>query len=390
MKQFSKAILILVVCPAFAIAQSNFKPCYVVELKGDTLKGSIDYKEWDKNPRQVSFKSNGGTVAIYTPKNAKAFAVNGLEYFEQHPVSVSTDPVDVNNLTTKSDTDFVTDTVFLKVLERGKSLSLYYYADNIKSRFYLSETGDALQPQELAYHVNYNADHTTLQYIKRYRTQLQYEAQKNNVSGLESLINQARYSADDLIQIVSKINGGSDQQMASKSLFGTRWFAGAGVNYNDMLFTGSIQYGDAYSLFPEVSVVLDLLPNKSTQQFFLRAEAAFTGDSHDFKNTYQQSELKVTQLTASAILQAYYNFYNGQKLKIFAGGGIAVNFSTYPDHYYISETGIDLAPGKHAGYPDYHPLWESVIVKAGVVLDKKIEIYIGYSPATTVKIGRAS
>lgn len=383
MKRYLYPIILFM--PLFTFAQSNYKPGYIVDLKGDTLKGTIDYKEWEKNPRQVSFQNNTGVVQVYTTQNAKAFAVSGLEYYEKYIVSVSTDPVEVNDLKTRSDADFVKDTVFLKVLARGKYLSLYYYADNIKPRFYLSETGDTRQPEELVYHVNYNADRTNTIHITRYRTQLQYEAQKNNgPARLESLINQARYDADDLIKIVTEINGGAGQQMVSENLFGTRWFAGAGVNYNDMLFTGSIAYGDAYSLFPKVSAGLDMLPNKSTQRFFLRAEAAFTGDSHDFKNTYQKSELNVSQLTASAIFQAYYNFYNGQKLKIFAGGGIAVNFSAYPVHYYIVEGGIDLAPVKSTGYPDYHTLWESVLLKAGIILNKKIEIYAGYSPPTTL------
>jgi len=383
MKHLYLFLFLIFLLPFFASAQSNYKPGYVVNLKGDTLKGSINYHEWEKNPAQVTFKNGSGNVQEFTVYNARAFAVNGLEYYEQRTVSVSTDPVDLGKLMPKSDSNFVTKTVFLKLLMRGKYASLYYYNDDVKSRFYLSDAADSGQPDELGYHVYYAADNSNaLQYITRYRTQLQYEAQKNNVAGLESLIGQARYDVDDLMRIVTKINGGSGQQMVSQNLFGTRWFAGAGLNYNDMLFTGTITYGDAYSLFPKASVGLDILPNKSTQRFFLRVEAAFTGDSHDFKD--KETELKVNQLTASVILQAYYNFYNSEKLKIFVGGGIAVNFSTYPVHYYIAEEGIDLTPTKNTGYPDYHPLWESIVLKAGVILNKKIEIYAGYSPATTL------
>ena len=381
MNFFIKALLIILLLPVLVSAQSNYKPGYVVDLKGDTLKGLVDYREWEKNPARISFKNSAGNVQEFTDQSARAFAVNGLEYYEQHMVSVSTDPVDLGKLMPKSDSNFVTKTVFLKLLVRGKYASLYYYGDDVKPRFYFSETGDNHQPEELAYHVYYDADNA-VKNTTRYRIQLQYEAQKNNVAGLEGLIGQARYDVDDLTRIVSKINGGTGQQMVSQSLFGTRWFAGAGVNYNDMLFTGSIAYGDAYSLFPKASVGLDILPNKSTQSFFLRVEAAFTGDSHDFKD--KETELKVNQLTASVILQAYYNFYNSEKLKIFAGGGIAVNFSTYPTHYYIADEGIDLTLTKNTGYPDYHPLWESIIFKAGVILNKKIEIYAGYSPATTL------
>jgi len=387
MKLFIKTLLLSFLAPVLAFAQSNYKPGYVVDLKGDTLKGFIDYREWNKNPKQFSFKNSSGNTQVFNIQNATAFTITGLEYYERHIVSISTDPTDLNMLMHQVDTSFVSDTVFLKILQRGRYVSLYYYNDDIKSRFYLSETGDPRQPEELGYHFYYNNDESnTIKYIRRYRTQLQYVAQKNNVSNkdLESSIQQSKYDANDLESIVSKINGDKGRQMVSQNLFGTRWFAGIGVNYTDMTFNGDIDYGDSYALFPKVSMGLDFLTNKNTQQFFLRAEVAFTGDSHDFKNTYEQSELKFNQLTASIILQAYYNFYNSEKLKIFFGGGIPVNFSIYPDHYYVTEGGIDVTPIKQSNFPDYHMLWESFILKAGIVLNKKLEIYVGYSPATTL------
>jgi len=41
-----------------SLAQSNYKPGYVVDLRNDTLKGFIDYKEWENNPKTFTFKSN--------------------------------------------------------------------------------------------------------------------------------------------------------------------------------------------------------------------------------------------------------------------------------------------------------------------------------------------
>jgi len=50
MKFFSPPLFLAVIAPAVLFAQSNFKSGYIVMPKGDTVKGYIDYREWDNNP----------------------------------------------------------------------------------------------------------------------------------------------------------------------------------------------------------------------------------------------------------------------------------------------------------------------------------------------------
>ncbi|HZX59875.1 MAG TPA: hypothetical protein VFE54_14160, partial [Mucilaginibacter sp.] len=234
MKYYAKLLSILVLFPAYLSAQSNYKAGYVVTLKGDTLKGFVDYREWEKNPAKISFKSNTGNIQEFNKRNALAFAVAGLEYFERSIVVISEDQVEADKLEGKIDSNYRTDTVFLHVLTKGKYLALYSYRDDIKIRFYLAESGQ-LKPQELEYHAYYNAaDNANVHYVNRYRIQLQYEAQKNGADNsiMQRTISQTRYDEDELTKIVTKINGDSGTQFASKNLLGTRWFAGLGASYN--------------------------------------------------------------------------------------------------------------------------------------------------------------
>jgi hypothetical protein len=50
MKEIIKIVLAFLLLPVLASAQSNYKAGYVINLKGDTLKGFINYKEWNQNP----------------------------------------------------------------------------------------------------------------------------------------------------------------------------------------------------------------------------------------------------------------------------------------------------------------------------------------------------
>ena len=386
MKYYAKLLSIFILFPAYLSAQSNYKPGYVVTLKGDTLKGFVDYREWEKNPAKVTFKGNSGNIQEFNKRNALAFAVAGLEYYERSIVVISEDQVEADKVGAKVDSNFRTDTVFLHVLTKGKYLALYSYRDDIKMRFYLAETGQ-LQPQELEFHAYVEADNNTnVHYVNRYRTQLQYEAQKNGAdnSGMQSAISLARYNEDELIKIVAKINGDSGAQFASKSLLGTRLFAGLGASYNDMSFSGDIEFPDSHKFDPRVAVGIDLFTNKVTKGLFIRGELSFTSDSHDSKNSYQRSELKFNQYTVAFTPQAYYNFYNGENLKAFAGGGISINVSSYPNTYYIYQGGIDLNVIKMPNYPEYHKVWETLVLKGGVVVGRSIEIYGAYSPPTAL------
>ncbi|MGZ3767162.1 MAG: hypothetical protein ACXVA2_21040, partial [Mucilaginibacter sp.] len=121
MRALYKLSVLFFLLPLISVAQSNYKPGYVVTLKGDTIHGFIDYREWDKNPVQVVFKTklNESKNESFTVQNAKAFAITRLEYYERQVVSVSQDPIDITTIGTKIDTSSKNDTVFLKVINKG-------------------------------------------------------------------------------------------------------------------------------------------------------------------------------------------------------------------------------------------------------------------------------
>ena len=55
MKKFLTVVVLLV--PFLSFAQSNFQPGYLVNSKGDTVKGYVDYRERSLNPTDFRFKT---------------------------------------------------------------------------------------------------------------------------------------------------------------------------------------------------------------------------------------------------------------------------------------------------------------------------------------------
>jgi len=384
MNKLYNVLLVAVLLPFFSLAQSNYKTGYIVNLKGDTIHGFIDYKEWDNNPKEITFKDNlnGNKSENYSTKNAAAFSITGLEQYQRFVLPISTDPTEVSKLATSLDTTTIIDTVFLKVNTTGRLLTLFRYTDDIKSRFFLLEAGDS-QPFELIYHAYYNADKSSsVQYIPRYRSQLEYLAQKYGVSTgvLDRKILAGTYSESGLIKIVQAINEDSSQPSSAKSLSGLRWFAGIGVNYSNLkLITAEDRsfnpqfVNNSGSAFPAVSAGLDFFPNKNVQRLFIRTEVSLTASKYSITSNF-------IQYNGSIIPQIIYNVYNKEQLKIFIGAGAAFNFSEY-NQYQDTKYQWPLPPAYiENNYPVFNKFWLSFPIKIGVTFNNKIEVNLCYIP----------
>src|SRR4051812_6250005 len=136
MKRFLLYFFLLL--PFLSTAQSNYKPGYIFENSGDSIPGLIDYKESDKNPSTIWFKSTVDAPAkVYKVEDCKGYGVNGIERYERFSVKKSLSTEELSKLSVGLDTSWTRVTVLLKVIQAGKKLSLYSYTDNIKTRFYL-------------------------------------------------------------------------------------------------------------------------------------------------------------------------------------------------------------------------------------------------------------
>jgi hypothetical protein len=395
---------IISLLPFFSVAQSNYKPGYAVKLKGDTIRGYIDYKEWDKNPKKILFKSatDNTKAEILSPANTSALNIAGFESFRRFVLPVSQDQVDVNKLSTLPDTTSVTDTVFLKVTSSGKHIGLFSYTDNIKTRFYISEGADA-RVQELTYHVYYDASSSSsIQYTNRYRSQLEYFAQKYhaNSSRLDQQISRAAYTETDLAGIIQIINGDSTPALAH-GLAGSRWFVGAGVNVSNAKFS-QVAISSGYngtvnnqsSVFPKIAAGIDFFQNKDIRRLIIRCELSFTINQYNFStassgNVQSIGTLNFKQFNSAFIPQVIYNLYNGAASKFFLSAGAAFTLSSYNNYAYITKYSGSFPDNVQYHYPALSSFWISFPIKAGLALSN-LEFNICYIPSSSITEANAN
>ena len=401
MKYFYILLLVSFLSPLFSAAQTDFRPGYVTTLKGDTLHGYVKNSEWAKNPKAISFKStqNGNNIQTYTAGSISAFGVTGHEQYERHIVQVSKDPVDIEKLSKGIDTTTITDTVFLKVIVKGPKITLYGYVDDVKQHYYVSE-GIGAKPQELSYHIYGNADDAaSIQYACRYRSQLQYIAQKNNINGtsLNQDIANAQYNDDDLDRIAVKLNGNTATSFSSGSAIRATFFAGAGAGYGHIslsgtgLFSATIKSSvSSSSIYPRIDAGVDLYNNKNIQRLFLRVEASFTGaqfkltSKGDGNGLPTTGVLNFTQYSTSFSPQLIYNVYDQQAFKAFIGFGLSYNILSYNSYAFITKYSNGTPDYVNDEYPKFKHSDLSMVIKAGIAISQKIDISINFMPPASI------
>ncbi|MDB4905050.1 MAG: hypothetical protein JWQ63_4331 [Mucilaginibacter sp.] len=409
MKHFNALLLTLFLLPLFSLAQSNYKPGYLITLKGDTLRGFIDYQEWDSNPTAISFKTaiSDRKPQSFTISNISFFNVAELATYQKYICPVSMDETNTARLSSGRDTSYKIDTVFLKILQKGKNVALYSYSDGFKTRFYISEAPDYV-PTELIYRIyddtgiSANKEGNTV-IENTYLKQLFAIANKHNAldDDLSRTFETASYSQPDLLTIVSRINNISKSEYAKKYAGHSKlnFYVSAALNISNTSSNSSAPYttgggGWPYtSYLPAVSFGLNIIPKPSTGKVELRAELSFAetkfSSSYQLKvSPYVGEKASFNQLGISLIPQIIYNIYNAENFKFYVGAGIGVTRFVYSNAYFgsqdpnISDGGIGSSDPYYFNGTD-----SSYLLKAGAKINKKFEIFFNYFTNTATTQG---
>jgi len=404
MNHFNKLLFALFLLPLFTQAQSNYKPGYVITLKGDTLHGFIDYRGWNSNPTTISFESTltDAKSQKYGTNDIGYFNVDSLESYQKFICSISLNDINTDHLAYGRDSSSKIDTVFLKVLQKGKNVALYSYTDNIKTRFYIGET-PAYAPVELQFQV-YKDQVNTGQTVNEntYQKQLFALANKYNVldDNLIRSFETTTYNSGSLLPIVSKINHITEAEFkkkyAGKSKF--NFFVSAALNISTTSSSASSSYtmgggGPYTSYLPAFSVGGNFIPNPASDKIELRVEVSLA--ESQFNKTYKLTvspyvaeKASFNQQAISLIPQIIFNLYNTENLKIYLGGGIDISHFSYSNAFFgpqnpgVSDNGIGASDPYFFNSAD-----DSFLLKAGLKVHKKFEIFYNYFTPTTTTGG---
>jgi hypothetical protein len=137
-------------CYAFfltAAGQENFLDGYVVLRSKDTIRGQIDFRDWNANPYQITFQeARTAKKTSFKADELTAFFVSG-ETYRSYTVTIYPYSLDVEMLSNDFKDTPYDSVAFLRLLLPGK-LSLYSYADRQEGHYFFVQRPDE-RPEQL-------------------------------------------------------------------------------------------------------------------------------------------------------------------------------------------------------------------------------------------------
>jgi hypothetical protein len=379
--------VLFAVLSSTALAQSNYHEGYIVKNNGDTLKGYIDYREWEKNPKSINFRvaKEDRQTKQFDAATIRGFGINGMETYTSYTGLISNDRDHFPDLSTGLDTSKKLDTIFLKQLVTGKYLTLYYHNDDIKMRYFIAEANG--KPVELQYHEYYrDAEETATSAIYKGQLLLYINKFDPGNSKLISKVAQVQYEQSSLGALVDRINNNGT---AIKKKSSNRFFAGLSINrtnteVNEVYGSGT---QNDITILPKINFGVDVFNNPNVQRLILRLELSLSYINPQFKYpetvgiTTANQVYEFNQYTASLTPQILVNVYNKDNFKVYIDAGIAFNFSAYSNNKFSIVSTNDNAITPYTIEKPYklEPSWADFPLQAGVTLNKKIELSVTYT-----------
>jgi hypothetical protein len=396
MKYLYHLAILFIALPLLTKAQSNYKPGYAITTKGDTLRGLIDYQDWEGNPKLFRFKTTPtADVQRLTAANTSYVEISQLDAYQKYKVDISTDNTDIQHLETFRDTSFRTDTVFLKIIQKGKNVTLYSYTDHLKTRFFVKETTSAEAPYELTYRI-FKRDFTTFNDNKYIKQLFDLTAKFNTDDETAAkIIEGAEYKKEDILKAVSAINNISSAEYKLKYKDKTRvlFFAGAGASIATFTLS-SVQASSNLnntSTMPMITAGIDIIANPAASRFFFRVEAALTQDKfkENFPNAtspYYPLNYSFSLLGVSLIPQFVYNVYNTENFKFYLSPGIQVAFVSEKNAHYNQVNGSTVTPIDPLLV--FNTVSATAALKAGAKINKRFDVSGSYQLPTALTQAR--
>jgi hypothetical protein len=387
MKLFYFSLILFFVYSA-TYAQTNYHPGYIVKNSGDTIKGYINYHEWTKSPRTIDFKTSVDEKKVFqfSPVDVKAFVITGMENFVSYTGYISANKTRFPDYPQQLDTSKVLDTVFLQQMATGKNATLYYNSDELKTHFFIAETGK--KPVELKYYLYYNETNqvvTDAVYTRQLMLYITKFAPDNNK--LINSLRQMDYDQNHLEAFVNGLNNIDGRNVGAKKAKSVRFFIGAAVNSTTTEYSQYSGDQKSTSISPKINFGVDLFNNPNVQQLIFRAEVSFwyamprfnTNTNIDYTPAITVYEFN--QYNATITPQILLNVYNKDNFKLYIDGGWSFNFSSYTnDITTVKNQDAAVTAANTVKKPlDLIGFWSSFPVQAGVVVNKKWEIYASYS-----------
>ena len=277
--------LSLILIYSISFSQDNYQKGFYIDNELDTIQGYIGVKEWGRNPWQFGFKKQleQNEPQIIELYKVRSFSIQDYVIYQRFFVSISMNDVRLSRRESVLRKLPQRDTVFLKLLSKGKFLSLFSFNDELKERFYVMPA-DEHNPEELIYELEKTQSGGT-RIREIFKQQLYTLAAKAGrlSEGLDWKLKNASYTRKSLIIIANSINGSGESNAVNGKSIITRpfFYGGAGLAVTDLIYEGAPEWSKASSpsYNPYFLIGFKYRPNAYVGRYSIRAEVSVISSS---------------------------------------------------------------------------------------------------------------
>ena len=257
-----------------AFCQENFISGFILPNKGDTVRGLIDYRDWENNPDKIYFKTvQSSSKKGFQPNDIISFGVNGA-FYESAKVQMEMSNDNTAKLTLSKELILEVDAVFLETLVQGEK-SLYSYKNkDIKTQFYV-KNNNSFDLLIFKKYLKEDNNQTIISENKLYLNQL--AVYLSDMPNLQSKLSNVGYNANSLKQLFSYYyqkmpNNSKFQKNIEKVAFDWGIFTGLSVynvKFESNTFPELVNGNFTTSMSPLAGVSMDIvLPKKQKRWSF--------------------------------------------------------------------------------------------------------------------------
>ncbi len=313
-------------------AQQNFVPGTLLFPNGDSARGLIDYRKWDKSPLQITFRDGSGAEKDYQPADLKGFRIpeNGETYLSIAATLDVTRETVTHMIGTEA-RDTISGEHFFRVLVNGRVKLLLYTDRGNREHFAVVEKDSVTQlVKKVTYvHDAGSPDFGKLATSNHYRQQL-----LNFTAGCvpRQKLQNLRYSETDIRKVLQqyvRCRYPGEKIAERKKDPQTRLSIGVlgGASLNSARFTGdhSLAAGKLGSRFsPVVGVFLDIPVSRNRQKFSWNNEIVYTSRpvSGSFTRGSYDNELDINLQYVQIQTMVKYTYPKG-RLRPYVNAGVA-------------------------------------------------------------------
>lgn len=297
---------------------------HYISNSGDTVKGAvINYKQWDKNPSTIAFRTNNDEIVL-NPANCREILIDKSDRYLSYSGTRIINPESVSKASDGPESGILKKdsvNIFLRDIYHYKNYVLYKFFDSKRNNFYLSKNGEIF---ELEHYESIIDNHVSV--YDGYKSLLNDQLSAENGIDLNKKLERVNYDETSLVNFLSgMLNDSVSNSEMKRDQYPREYLVGLGAvaNVASLDFVNSNALYSNSSISPVIEIGVRLYNQRNFGKSFFQSVISFSPIKNSFKSNGGLN-YNLSSSLFSIYLSSGYTFVKNEKLAVYASAGLGL------------------------------------------------------------------